>query len=88
MAPPEMALSHTSEITHSHVNHEKFVLRLTLIISLLAGPAMYMLCNALITNFAQGQEVLALVAVTVMAFEVVWITYGFGALIHKATAKE
>jgi hypothetical protein len=88
MTPPEIALGHTAGITHEHVNHEKFVIRLTLIISLLAGPAMYMLCNALITNFAQGQEVLALAAVTVMAFEIIWIAYGFGALIHKATSKE
>jgi hypothetical protein len=87
MAPPEMALSHTADMAGEHVNHEKFAIRLTLIISLLAGPAMYMLCNALITNFAQGQEVLALAAVTVMAFEIVWIVYGFGALIHKATAR-
>jgi hypothetical protein len=88
MAPPEMALNHTASIVHEHLNHEKFAIRLTLIISLLAGPAIYMLCNALIANFAQGQEVLALVAVTVMAFEIVWIVYGFGALIHKATARE
>jgi len=89
MAPREMAINSVVSVgqTEVYVNHEKFFIRLALVISILAGPAVYMLCNAMAPNFAKGQNVLALAAIAVMAFEMTWIVYGFGVLIHKAMSK-
>ena len=89
MAPTEMAINNVASVGHTevYVNHEKFFIRLALVISILAGPAIYMLCNATIASFAHGQNMLALVAIAIMAFEMTWIVYGFGALIHKAALK-
>ena len=88
MAPSEMTMDNVVSVGHTevYVNHEKFFVRLALVISILAGPAIYMLCNAMIANFAQGQNMLALVAIAVMAFEMTWIVYGLGTLIQKARA--
>ena len=89
MAPREMAIGNAVSVSHTevYVNHDKFFIRLALVISILAGPAIYMLCNATIANFAQGQNMLALIAIAVMAFEMTWIVYGIGVLIHKARSQ-
>ena len=74
--------------THQPLTTEKFIIRLTLIISLFAGPVLFLLFSALNASFASGEKGLALLALTAMAFESTWIIYGFAALIHKAASKE
>jgi hypothetical protein len=67
-----------------HINHERLHLRLTLIVSILAGPMLFLLLSAANANFAQGQGALVLLALTAIAFESTWIIYAFGTLICKA----
>ena len=51
--------------------------------SVLLGPLVYLVCRATSKTFAGGSQVLALIAFCVIGFELVWLTYGFVALVSK-----
>jgi hypothetical protein len=58
-------------------------LHVVLTISLLCGPLAYLIWRAISESFAGGGQGLALAAFSVIGFEVVWLTYGFIALVNK-----
>ncbi len=80
------AIDHAGIIseTNKHISHEKHYIRLTLVVSILAGPILFLVLNAASANFAQTEKSLALLALTAITFETTWIIYGFTAMIHKA----
>ena len=78
---------HPSEIigqVHKSISHEKLNIYLTLIVSLLAGPVFFLILSGANANFAQVDRGITFFALTLMAFELTWIIYGFAAMIHKA----
>ena len=86
MASHGMATIHIGNVEHPiiHVDNAKLMIRLTLIISLMIGPAVFFLCSWMNSDLASGEKLLVLFAFLVMGFESVWIVYGFGALMNKA----
>ena len=86
MASPDMVTVHIGNVEHPiiHVDNAKLMIRLTLIVSLMIGPAAFFLCSWMNSDFASGEKLLVLFAFLAMGFESVWIVYGFGVLINKA----
>ncbi len=54
-----------------------------LTVSVLLGPLVYLVCRATSQTFASGSQMLTLIAFFVIGFELVWLTYGFIALVSK-----
>ena len=86
MASPGMVTVHVGNISRpmAHVDNAKLMIRLTLVVSLVMGPAVFLLCRWMNSYFASGEKLLALFALSVMGFESVWVIYGLGVLINKA----
>jgi len=86
MASLEMVAVHVRNVARPmiHVDNTKWMIRLTMIVSLVIGPAVFILCNWMNSDFASGEKLLVLFALLVMGFESVWIVYGLGVLINKA----
>jgi len=86
MASLNMVAVHVGNVARpmTHVDNAKWMIRLTMIVSLVIGPAVFFLCSWMNSDFASGEKLLALFALSVMGFESVWIVYGLGVLINKA----
>jgi len=86
MASPDTVTIHIGNVACPmiHVDNAKWMTRLTMIASLMIGPAAFLLCRWMNSDFASGEKLLALFALSVMGFESVWIIYGLGVLINKA----
>ena len=63
---------------------DKFMIRLTCVLALLAGPVVFVICSQVVPHLVQNDRFWVLVAFVAMGFESVWLLYGLGALIHRA----
>jgi len=86
MASPDTVTVHVGNVACPmiHVVNAERMIRLTMIVSLMIGPAVFLLCRWMNSDFASGEKLLALFALSVMGFESMWIVYGLGVLINKA----
>ena len=86
MALHDTVAVHIRSVDHliKHVDNVKLRSRLTLVISVMVGPAVFFLCSWMNSDFASGEKLMVLFAFLVIGFESVWMIYCLGALINKA----
>ena len=60
--------------------------RITLAISILLGPLVWLVCRAISGRFVVGGQGWILLAYCVIGFELVWLTYGMAFLVRKGFA--
>ena len=57
--------------------------RITLAISILLGPLVWLVCRAISGRFVGGGQGWILLAFCVIGFELVWLAYGVALLVRK-----
>lgn len=70
---------------HIVAREHKSILKIVpYIISMVAGPLLFMICSVRFASFAEGEKLLVLFAFSILGFELVWLLYGVAALLNRA----
>ena len=76
--------SESSVYLKNDLQTDKFMIRLTCVLALLAGPVVFLICSQVAPQLFQNDRFWVLVAFVAIGFESVWLLYDLGALIHRA----